>query len=211
MCKLNHELDSESPDWSVSDFASISIKDILDCPCESILESRLRSDQLAPLRFIGARLTLMWTDVFKGLWQNAIMLNLDCSDIWGTLALPEADGGTGPPLALRPTMLQGVVPHHPIIDVLPFTTMRDRILGALSIIDMDTLRQDVVFSGMRCWGHRPWDARGWELPAAFVDKWWWLLDQEIVDMTNFWREEREEAPLVWKGGRESTLRITELS
>jgi len=38
-----------------------------------------------------------------------------------------------------------------------------------------------------------------------VEKWWWLLDEDIVTMTNFWREERADMPLVWRGSNSDSI------
>ena len=40
----------------------------------------------------------------------------------------------------------------------------------------------------------------WEVKPSFAMKWWWLLDQEIIKASNFWRGERGEEPLVIPAG-----------
>lgn len=35
----------------------------------------------------------------------------------------------------------------------------------------------------------------WEVTQSFVDKWWWLLGDEVVSQADFWRAERGEEPL----------------
>lgn len=36
----------------------------------------------------------------------------------------------------------------------------------------------------------------WEVSQTFVNKWAWLLDDETLRSSNFWRAERGEAALV---------------
>ena len=36
---------------------------------------------------------------------------------------------------------------------------------------------------------------GWEVSQEFASKWGWLLDQETIQHSNFWRVERGEFPL----------------
>lgn len=103
-----------------------------------------------------------------------------------------------PPPSLSPTPLQYSIAHLPLIDVLPFPSMRHRILQSEAILDLDDLRRDVLELGLKCWGRNPWNERGWELPKEFVEKWWFLIDERIVETTNFWRVERGEEALVWK-------------
>ena len=80
--------------------------------------------------------------------------------------------------------------------------MRDRIISAMAVIDEVDLRREFIFHGdVKCWGKTSWDPRGWELPPEFVDKWWLIIDEDIVEATNFWRRQRGEKALQWKGKR----------
>lgn len=45
------------------------------------------------------------------------------------------------------------------------------------------------------WGSTPWEDSGWELGVGFVRKWWWVLDQGVLDKGNFWRGVRGEGGL----------------
>lgn len=108
------------------------------------------------------------------------------------------------PVSLRPTEIQKTAPHHPWIDLFPLPRMRDNFIVACHSIDEEELGNDVV--GMSdcafekptliTWGE-PWDPRGWEVSAAFLRKWGWLLRGcgEIIDATNYWRERRGEKRL----------------
>ncbi|KAK3381756.1 hypothetical protein B0H63DRAFT_476568 [Podospora didyma] len=185
----------------------------LDCPGRDSRPPLL--DDQEPAAVISQSpfsLTLKLTHVAAALWRNAYALGLDCGPPSVLLLNTTMSMKSGiitpaptPPKSLQPTALQLTVVHNPLIDCIPFPSMRDRILSASAIIDMETLRNDVLTMGFMCWGRRPWDARGWEIPAAFVDKWWWLLDEDIVAMTNFWREERADEVLVWRGSTTSNV------
>jgi hypothetical protein len=48
---------------------------------------------------------------------------------------------------------------------------------------------------VRAWGSTPWERTGWEVGERFVRKWWWVLDQGVLNVGNFWREARGEGPL----------------
>lgn len=54
---------------------------------------------------------------------------------------------------------------------------------------------------IKVWGSTPWDDRGWEIGERFALKWWFLLDDEILKTTNFWRGAREEEGLSMSGIR----------
>ena len=110
---------------------------------------------------------------------------------------------SGAPKSLQPTTLQTQIQHLPFIDCIPFPSVRDRIISAGPVVDMDILKYDVMSMGFRCWGRRPWDVRAWEVPRVFAEKWWWLLDNDIIEMTNYWREEKGEEPLVWLGRKDN--------
>lgn len=137
--------------------------------------------------------------VIPALWRNADALRLTCS----SLSILVLDSTLTPPPSLSPTSLQRSIPHLSLIDTLPFPSMRDKILQSQAILDLDDLRRDVLEMGLKCWGRNPWNERGWELSEEFLEKWWFLVDETIVDQTNFWRMERGEEVLVWKGSRNS--------
>ncbi|KAM5347224.1 hypothetical protein ACJ41O_010229 [Fusarium nematophilum] len=114
------------------------------------------------------------------------------------------------PDTLRPSELQVVTPHHPWIDLFPLQRMRDNVLRALmqaNPIDEDDLCFDLVDvdeggrtdrPSLIVWG-APWDPRGWEATEPFLKKWGFLLQgcHEILEATNYWRDQRGEAPLAF--------------
>lgn len=106
--------------------------------------------------------------------------------------------------ALQPTNLQRQIPHHPWIDILPSPVMRDNLLLARDTYDVMELCADLVgfFSadkgrtGMVVW-REPWDIAGWEVTESFVNYWGWTIQgcEQLIQSTNYWREQRGERPL----------------
>ncbi len=118
------------------------------------------------------------------------ILNLTCSQIPRTYR-PATPG----PSSLFPTELQRTIPHHGYIDMIPFPIIRDRILETLAVINEEELCHDLQSDEWKIWGKKPWEPKSWEFSGEFVLKWWFLLDDEILMMTNFWRMQRQEEPL----------------
>ena len=97
-----------------------------------------------------------------------------------------------PPLA--PTSQQQIIPHRPYVDMLPWSSLRDRVLNSIMTINEVEFVQDMY--DMKVWGSTPWDPMGWEVSPAFARKWWFLMDDGVMRTTNFWRSQRGEEPLV---------------
>lgn len=76
--------------------------------------------------------------------------------------------------------------------MLPFPALRDRILEALQVINEEELCKDLQSEEWKIWGKKPWEPGSWEFSGEFVGKWWFLVDEEMVRMTNFWRVQRGE-------------------
>lgn len=101
------------------------------------------------------------------------------------------------PHSLHPTIRQLQIPHHPYLDVLASASLRDNILIAtLSDNQEDQLCMDLHTNGsVTVWGSQSWSSMGWEVSQDFVDRWGWILDDETIRSSNFWRVERGEPPL----------------
>ncbi len=100
------------------------------------------------------------------------------------------------PPAIAPTLQQQIVPHGPYIDMLPWSSLRDRILNSLMAINETEFVLDMASGDLKIWGSTPWDPTGWEVGPDFARKWWFLMDDEIIHTTNFWRGQRGEKALV---------------
>lgn len=113
------------------------------------------------------------------------------------------------PYPLTPTPLQELVPHYPYVDIIPFPAIRNKILSSMSVINEEQLCNDLQYGAMAVWGVVAWDPLGWEVSEEFMQKWWFLLDDEVIRSSNFWRRQRGEGPLrvpfVHGGQAEPTL------
>ena len=108
------------------------------------------------------------------------------------------------PRALVPTALQTSIPHQPFVDLLPFPSIRTKILQAGSLISPKEMWNDLSDGGVKVWGRTPWEEKGWEFGESFIVKWWFLLDDEILSTANFWRGTRDE-PMLSMGAIKSKL------
>ncbi|KAI3082961.1 hypothetical protein CBS147353_2556 [Aspergillus niger] len=111
---------------------------------------------------------------------------------------------------LRPFQEQITIEHHPMIDILPFRTLRRNLITRQHDIDEDEFFDDML-SGLVCWGGAgigkrdrqvstgyastgtPWDVRSWEAKVWFLKKYWSLLggeDGELVRQSEWWRSIR---------------------
>ena len=100
------------------------------------------------------------------------------------------------PPAIAPTLQQQTVPHRPYVDMLPWSSLRNRILTSPVAIDEADFSRDATSGAWKVWGSTPWDSTGWEVGPEFANKWWFLMDDEIIRTTNFWRGQRGEGPLM---------------
>ena len=142
-------------------------------------------------------------------------------DIWNPFSIsPFYQSGapsvsqSPPPLAAtlpdnyQPTALQKTVKHHPLLDLLPWPSVRSRILHILTLPqetrpqrakgDMPSVMMQLLFDmkdaggGLRVWGSNPFDEENWEVGPVFFQKWWWALNSEIVKRSNQIRTQRGE-------------------
>jgi hypothetical protein len=99
------------------------------------------------------------------------------------------------PSHIAPTQLQTRVPHRPYLDMLPWPSLRDRLLRSISAINEEEFMTDMRNGSFKVWGSVPWDPMGWEVGEDFARRWWFLIDDGIILTTNFWRAQRGEKPL----------------
>ena len=125
---------------------------------------------------------------------------------------------TGPDLAhlppnLHPTAVQRTFPHHPLIDILPWPSVRDKLILILSqpphlrppsassptallefVYDIEDPAEGVRVTGGGSGGDCM-DGRNWEVGEAVWRNWWWAFDRGIVRRSNWLRRERGAGPL----------------
>jgi Domain of unknown function (DUF3425) len=103
------------------------------------------------------------------------------------------------PANLWPTTIQCTVPHHPWIDILPWPNMRDKLITLVSeFFDVDDCDECFLLHDIQVWGSCPELAGNWEIGETFAQKYWFLLDKEIIGNTNWWRAQRQLPPLSLK-------------
>lgn len=111
----------------------------------------------------------------------------------------------------RPTDLQKLVKHHPIFDLLPWPSARNKLIQVMSIPvsarplrvqdDMQTVVMNMIYDmkdaggGLRVWGQDPLNEKNWEVGQRFFELWWWALDSDIISNSNKLRQERGEDTL----------------
>lgn len=123
------------------------------------------------------------------------------------------------PTAWRPTPSQVLIPHHPLFDFLPWPSVRDKIIGILSLPDdarppsasgplaLVNFAYDFEDNaeGVRIYGSDPYDPACWEVGQVLFQRWWFLFDRDIIDTSNRWRRLRGAPPLaLTAAGNETT-------
>lgn len=113
------------------------------------------------------------------------------------------------PRTWQPTASQALVPHHPILDFLPWPSVREKIITVLSLPEemrpvaarsptaLVQFAYDLEdgWEGMRVWGSDPYDPTGWEVGQVLFERWWFIFDRGVVEQSNMWRGMRGAAPL----------------
>ena len=110
------------------------------------------------------------------------------------------------PQNLVPSVLQRKVPHHILIDLLPWPTFRDRLLFTMTLPlgmrpriarqDMTTLTLELMMAakdvtgGVRVEGLDAASLDNWEIGQVFYSKFWWAVDADIVKQSNILRARR---------------------
>ncbi|EXJ79556.1 hypothetical protein A1O3_07835 [Capronia epimyces CBS 606.96] len=125
---------------------------------------------------------------------------------------PDTAQFTHLPPNLQPTLVQLSTPHHPIIDLLPWPAVRDRLIMVLSQppearpagAASPTALLDLVYDledsaeGVRIFGDDPFSAQSWEVGETVFRAWWWMFDRDVVRRSNELRALRG-APMLGSG------------
>ncbi|KAE8353379.1 hypothetical protein BDV28DRAFT_157070 [Aspergillus coremiiformis] len=133
----------------------------------------------------------------------------DAVSVFCMAGTPDQDAAILPP-ALQPTALQRSIPHHPWLDLIPISQMRDNLIQAGDTFDDWQLCHDLCGhrspdhhaskgkeeTGVIVWKD-PWDPSGWEVTPTFLQNWGWVVRDcwGLFASTNMWRAQRGEAPL----------------
>ena len=173
----------------------------------------------------GHLLPLTLFNLVRGLTTNIIPLGIDPrlmhTDISSAfISMPLSSGlpnqASCLPPTLQPTYLQQTIPHHPEVDVLPFPKLRDNGLLAAGSYDEDGLCMnilgldrtgssmpeldrdtDTARTGLLVWGE-PGFHGSWKVSEGFAKKGQWIFcgSTELLESTNYWRQQRGEQPLI---------------
>ncbi|KAI1369710.1 hypothetical protein F5Y08DRAFT_101202 [Xylaria arbuscula] len=157
--------------------------------------------------------------LMRGLLRIAIRLRCNTTKIWDLSTNSPFNDGTHTalttqelPQTWRPTRSQSSIPHHPVIDLLPWPSVRDRILLLMSLPDearpaalagplaVAQLAYDLedAAEGVRIWGDDPCEPTAWEVGQVLFERWWFVFDRQVVDQSNYWRTLRGAATLCMK-------------
>ncbi|EIT76641.1 hypothetical protein BDV35DRAFT_351970 [Aspergillus flavus] len=108
---------------------------------------------------------------------------------------------------LRPTRTQVLISHHPILDLLPWPTARDKLIQVFNLPvnlrpksaqdPMGLVRlvydmEDVGGEGIRVHSSDPFEMAGWEIGQLMFERWWWAFETDTVKRSNRRRIERGE-------------------
>ncbi|KAI9375010.1 hypothetical protein BJX61DRAFT_218332 [Aspergillus egyptiacus] len=115
------------------------------------------------------------------------------------------------PPHLHPTLTQRSIPHHPVLDILPWPATRDKLiqifnlpaplrpraaqdpLGKLRLVyDME----DESGEGIRIHGGDVFELRNWEIGQVVFERWWWAFEGGVVEECDRARRGRGEGGLV---------------
>jgi hypothetical protein len=153
-----------------------------------------------------------------------IATRLGAQSVWELTANSSFNQGTAPPTeqlpkTWQPTVSQILMPHHPVLDFLPWPAVRDRIItvtnlpddarpptarGPLAVVQFSYDLEDGA-EGIRIWGSDPYDSKSWEVGQVLFERWWFIFDREVIDQSNHWRQLRGAPPLCLTAGESSSL------
>lgn len=144
-------------------------------------------------------ITLQFNNIFNASILNGIILSFDSLNMIDEDAISPFNDkqiiiSPNLPKDLEPTPLQLTVPHHPYIDIVPFAGFREKVLRFLDLIDEDDLCH-MMYTDWGVWGNRPWDKTSWEVGQKFSEKYWFLMDEDMIRASNFWRSQKGLKPL----------------
>ncbi|KAF2494542.1 hypothetical protein BU16DRAFT_539822 [Lophium mytilinum] len=98
------------------------------------------------------------------------------------------------PQNLQPTEAQRNIPHHPVLDIFPWPTVRTKLIcmltsgaaqlsGGIAIMQLVSDMDDLA-EGMRVSGTNELDEASWEVGEAMLKNWWWAFDAQIIGHSN---------------------------
>lgn len=122
----------------------------------------------------------------------------------------EADITTLPP-HLQPTPTQRLIPHHPLLDLLPWPSTRDKLIQVfhlplhlrpknaqdpMALVRLVYDMEDGSGEGIKVQPGDPFEPGGWEIGQVVFERWWWAFEGDVVERSNRGRRGRGERVLV---------------
>ncbi|GAA6059056.1 hypothetical protein JCM10212_001281 [Sporobolomyces blumeae] len=98
------------------------------------------------------------------------------------------------PPSLRSTSVQNLVPHNAVFDGIIFPSLRDRLILLKDQYSLSELT-DNLYKSLRVHGNDCLLAENWELSADFLKKYWFVIDDTVLSISNRWRKSRGEPEL----------------
>ncbi|KAF2706424.1 hypothetical protein K504DRAFT_81001 [Pleomassaria siparia CBS 279.74] len=202
---------------------------ILPTPLPSIPSSPPKSPQLSfqtpspvtfPLTLDGALLDIPHLPAIRafGTIASALKVLDNFYDPFFLHVLPPTHLSSFPP-NLHPTPAQLAIPHHPLLDTLPWPSVRQKLIclfalpsalrppiaqeddpstnaqgkAVMQIIqDLDDYEHGVRVHGnsVNCGAPNELVEEAWEVGECFYKNWWWCLGGKVVEISNKRRGER---------------------
>lgn len=162
-------------------------------------------------------LTLLNAAVKVAQRLNVVDLIWDMTAISPFYAVPSKQTGnpmidlTRLPSHLQPTPSQRLIPHHPVLDLLPWPATRDKLIqvfnlpvevrpksaqDSMGVVRLVYDMEDPAGEGMRVTGEDPLEVKGWEIGQVLFERWWWAFDGVVVEGSNSHRKKRGQERLI---------------
>ncbi|KAJ5626239.1 hypothetical protein N7510_002548 [Penicillium lagena] len=118
------------------------------------------------------------------------------------------------PTHLQPTRTQRLIPHHPILDLLPWPSTRDKLIHVfhlppnlrprcaqdpMALMHLVYDMEDDSGEGVRIHGEDPFEPARWEIGQVLFERWWWAFERSIVERSNRARQRRGQSELLLEG------------
>ncbi|KAG4433672.1 hypothetical protein IFR05_010840 [Cadophora sp. M221] len=172
-------------------------------------ESELRELEMSQFQFPDdALLNIFELKVMRASYEVAILLQCE-ETIWNLdfrRTFNETTTRSGEPLppSFLPTEEQQLIPHHPILDILPWPAARSKLIRVFNRAPMfrppvardpyaiAKLLQDMEdpTEGLSVNGPDGFDADNWEVGQKFFVNWWWALECSVIEKSSASRVSR---------------------
>lgn len=133
------------------------------------------------------------------------LFDLSATSKFNTSTRDESSWSLALPQNLQPVPAQFLVQHHPSLDLLPWPSVRTKLIcmfssstaGGLrdpkdgSVLDFPRFAHDVDEGGLLVSGEGPARTESWEIGSEeFLRTWWWAFGGDVLSQTNAKRRKR---------------------